>query len=147
MRAVIVKVAPDDPRYIRWSTIADGPTHIFENRDEARAYLMDDYTPNDIRDRQEIADLLGGQTVEQEVDGRMDWTDETGTSGRRHASSQFRFDAAPDDLIIFGDLCLFHRSHLPQMMDLLRAEGDGEDFGHLHEELKTAGIAIPFDDD
>jgi len=147
MGAVIVKVAPDDPRYVRWSSIVDAATHVFEDRDDVRSYLMDDYSPNDIRDRQDAAAHFGGKSVEQEVEERLDWTDETGTSGRRLASSQFRFDAAPDDLINFMGLCLIHRSNLSKVMDLVYAEDNDGDFKAHHKALNAAGIAIPFDDD
>ncbi len=113
MGSVIVQLAPDDKRYVVWSSVSGGPTLLLSGRKALRRHLFDDYSPNRIRE-------CGGRKAfrKAEIDPIVERITETGTSGRSHLGSQFRFSARDDDLIVFGDFT-FHRRHLPQVADAL----------------------------
>ena len=145
MGSVIAKITadPHDTRYVRWTSITDDMTHLFETEGEVIEYLLGDFPKNSWdHDRQGFID----STIRPLVDRAK----ETGCSGRTNLSSQFRFDAADGDRIHWANRGMIHRRHLDELCDLLfydDTEGENDAADAAEAKLQESGVLIPFDRD
>lgn len=144
MGSIIAKITQDpaDTRYVRWTSITDDVTHLFETEGEVIDYLLDDHPRNSwSHDREGY--------VRDFIRPMVERAKETGCSGRSNLSSQFRFDAADDDRINWTNRGSFHRSRLNEVCDILfyGDEADDDDDTSAADKLLAAGILIPFERD
>jgi hypothetical protein len=117
MPSYVVKVTPDQDRYVYWSTVTDSP-HFWGGRAE-----MMDMLVHDSREKPEYA--------LPEAEKRLGRADATGTSAHH---GDMRWD---DDVLIVEQRGILRRGHLGAFLDTFNQADESFDWSMLE----------PFEDD